>query len=69
MAIRDRNGRTIIDGDRVVFQYGANGPRHEGVVDDADSHRARELNAVRVSFADDGGGYPQYIGGEHLAVV
>lgn len=68
--MRDRTGRTIRDGDRVRIQTTPTGPISFGTVDDANSHRAKELNCVRVCFdPSDHGGHPQFMGGENLEVV
>lgn len=66
--MRDKNGLTIRDGDKVKVQTAGTShpPTHDGTIIDADSHRAKSLNAVLVEFDN---GTRQYMGGEHLAVA
>jgi hypothetical protein len=66
--MNDRNGRQLHDRVLVDFQYSADSPVHRGRVVDCTSHRAKELNAAIVQFAE-GGGHPQFIASNLLTVV
>jgi hypothetical protein len=70
--MKDCNGVTIRDRDRVEFQFErkASRPALPGVVLDATSARARRLDAVLfLADAAKETGNPQFVGGKHLRVL